>query len=347
MYTKTKVMFLLTLILVLALSQGAFATFNPIPDTPKLVDVEFHDNREESGFVIVVEVSESALNFDGSYYGSGEASVEFWGRVDSGEWFLYDEFFVRHYNYGDRELIITLMLGGRDAATEMRARLTYSHTGDDGDTVVVNSGWSNTVNTGVPVNNLVTQNVGSDSKATTWSNSSDWAYNELSMADSYGLIPGVLFDQDFLIPVTRAQFAAVTVRLYEQCAGSGVTFEPKSVFSDCEDIDVLKAHSLGIVNGVGDNLFDPYGKLTREQLATMLWRAVLLIEPEIDVEMQSPPAYSDVNLISDWATESVMNMGTLDFVKGVGDGKFDPGGNATIEQSVIIALRIYDYFHFI
>ena len=180
-------------------------------------------------------------------------------------------------------------------------------------------------------------------KATTWTMSSDWAHEELMMADSFGLIPYSLFDQDFTRPITRAEFAAVTVRLHDEYTGARI-LPPASVgavFSDTEDIDVLIAYHLGIVNGMGDGIFDPDGRLTREQMATMLWRTLLILDPEAGDSIRGAPSYADEGLISTWAKESVLNMGELGFVKGMGDGQFAPGGTATCEQAVIIALRIF------
>jgi len=315
--------------------RDAFA-FNPDPDTPQLTHIEYFDNMEESAFIVSGKLSVDALDFDGSYYGSGEAMAEFWGRIGSGEWTLYDEFLVRHIADADGSFKTSIMLGGRDVATDLRMRLVYNHVDSSGNDVSVSSGWSAVMSTGAM------ESIHSP-KATSWSDSSDWAYEELMMADSFGLIPFVLLDKDFTRPVTRAEFSAIIVCLFELHNQESVQYESKSVFSDCEDINVLKAHSLGLVNGVGGGRFDPDGNLTREQMATILWRAMLLFDPFVEEYIVGVPSYSDENSISSWAKDAVLNMGTLGYVKGTGGGKFDPGGVATREQAVLVSLRMYDF----
>ena len=180
-------------------------------------------------------------------------------------------------------------------------------------------------------------------KATTWSNASAWAYEELMMADSCGLIPFSLYSEDFIRPVSRAEFAAVTVRLHEEYTGSFFLPDSQSVFSDIgeDDVDILIAYNLGIVQGVGGSRFDPDGGLTREQMATMLWRTLKLLVPDVENSIWSVPTYSDEGMISNWALESVLNMGGLGFVRGMGNGAFEPVGAATCEQAIIISYRIF------
>ena len=52
-----------------------------------------------------------------------------------------------------------------------------------------------------------------------WKEASPWADDELTRAQEKGLIPEVLYDQDLTKPITRAEFAAVAVQLYEKWTG--------------------------------------------------------------------------------------------------------------------------------
>ena len=168
------------------------------------------------------------------------------------------------------------------------------------------------------------------------------------MADSYGLIPYALFDVDFAKPITRAEFAAVAVRLHDKYTGSQKLPDANNIFSDItdDDVDIMIAYELGLVQGVGDGLFNPDGGLTREQMATILWRTLKILVPDVENGLTGILAYSDEHLISTWALESVHCMGELGFVKGIGGGYFNPDGSATCEQAVIIAFRIFaQYAH--
>jgi len=312
----------------------AFAEFNLNPETPALVGLEYVENREQSAYNVSVRIPESAFDYEGSYHGSGEAMLEFWGRTDDGAWELYDEYFVRHFTAEDGTLRFSLMLEGRNPVSEMRVRLVYLHTGDDGAQVVLRSKWSEAL-TPVDADTPVS------AKATTWARASDWAYEELMAADAENMIPPALFDADLNLPITRAEFAAVAVRLYENYLGVLATDEPVPVFADCDDADVAKAYRLGIVSGVGAGLFLPGEPLNREQMAQVFWKTLLLMDPAAEESIFGAPTYADEDLISPWAKEAALYLGELRFIRGTDDGRFDPAGVAAREQAVIIAYRIY------
>ena len=71
---------------------------------------------------------------------------------------------------------------------------------------------------------------------------SEWAKPELEKAQSYGLIPDVLKDADLTRPITRAEFAAVAVKAYENFTGTTVSPVATNPFTDTSNTDVLKAY---------------------------------------------------------------------------------------------------------
>ena len=88
----------------------------------------------------------------------------------------------------------------------------------------------------------------------------------------------------------------------------------------------------GLMNGVGEGLFDPDGTLTRAMLVTTLWRmngcpAPTVCDAFIDVE-EGTWYFEAVN----WAAEKLV-------VNGVGNGRFDPTSPVTREQMATILYR--------
>ena len=88
----------------------------------------------------------------------------------------------------------------------------------------------------------------------------------------------------------------------------------------------------GVMDGVGDNRFDPEGVFTRAQLATVLYR--LADKPAVSGEddftdTQSGQWYSDAVL---WASQNCI-------VGGYGDGRFGPTDPATQEQLAVMLWR--------
>ena len=103
------------------------------------------------------------------------------------------------------------------------------------------------------------------------------------------LIPEKLLSSDFKENITREEFASVCVKLYEKMLGKNIEILLPNPFDDCDNEDVIKAYSVGIVNGVSDALFAPDDTLTREQAATMLSRAYAL-SFGVDLVTAGPPS---------------------------------------------------------
>ena len=192
---------------------------------------------------------------------------------------------------------------------------------------------------------------------------SEWAKEELARADELGLIPDSLIGQDLTKPITRAEFAAVSVKTYEAIEGvKAKNPSGKNPFTDTTDIEVLKAFELGITKGTGDGTtFSPNDLLNREQASTMLTRVykktaidgwTIDKDNEFALEYTKPAPFSDDAKISDWAKDSVYFMAANKIIQG-SEGKFMPKATtnaevamgyaqATREQAILIAIRMVE-----
>ncbi len=187
-----------------------------------------------------------------------------------------------------------------------------------------------------------------------YSNSSEWAKEELNKAETYGLIPDVLQEADVSMPINRAEFAAVSVKLYEALSGETAIETAENPFTDTEDSEVLKAYELGITSGVTVNSFEPDSLLSREQAATMLAR-VYTIYSGNEITSNSEMKFNDDADISRWAKDSVYFMAENGVITGMDNNLFAPRNvtpeqesafyaNSTREQSLAIAKRMYEKF---
>ena len=173
-----------------------------------------------------------------------------------------------------------------------------------------------------------------------WSNASDWAKPELEKASADNLIPDMLNGKDFTSNITRREFAATCVKLYEKLSGKKGEKATTNPFTDTDDAEVLKAYNLGITNGTSETTFSPEELITREQMATMMTRA--LNKSGIDTTINVNAVYNkfaDHDEISTWALDSVYFMSARGVIKGVGENKFNVRGNATREQALAISTR--------
>ena len=107
--------------------------------------------------------------------------------------------------------------------------------------------------------------------------------------------------------VTRAEFAAIVVRALNLDENS------ENIFDDVKNSDwfypyIGAAYESGIIKGISDTEFNPYGTITREEAAVMVSRAakylgkyIYTIGTEEDIS-----EFSDYNDISRWAKDSLI-----------------------------------------
>ena len=191
---------------------------------------------------------------------------------------------------------------------------------------------------------------------------SAWASAELAKADALGLIPESLVDADLTQSITRAEFAAISVKAYEALANGAAIPAVNNPFTDTSDVEVLMAYNIGAVNGTSATTFDPNALLNREQAAAMLTRVfkkvslagwTLATDSQFTLPYEKPALFADDADISEWAKDSVYFMVANGIINGVGNNKFAPKNvtsadeangyaNATREQALIIAVRMVE-----
>ena len=185
-----------------------------------------------------------------------------------------------------------------------------------------------------------------------WENAHSWAEEELKEAASMGLIPDCLNGADLTKPVTRAEFAAVSVKLYESLSGLKAEPVADNPFTDTKDPEVLKAYNVGVTNGTSATTFEPDTLISREQAATMLtrvWKKLNLSDwtletdgsyaSEFKTKFTMPPLFADDADIAGWAKDSVYFMAANGIVNGVGDNIFAPKLVASGEETLNYATR--------
>ena len=176
-------------------------------------------------------------------------------------------------------------------------------------------------------------NIGAISAADT---PSSWAAEQVNEAIAEGLVPQNL-QSNYTNAITRAEFAALAVALYENVKGE-IKIIGYIFFRDTEDVNVKKAAFIGIVMGIGDRYFDPDSTLTREQAAVMLSR----LADKLDNPLPRQAAtFSDNVQISEWAIESVGYVAAGGIMGGVGNNTFSPKGSYTREQSIVTIMRLF------
>lgn len=174
---------------------------------------------------------------------------------------------------------------------------------------------------------------------------SDWAQNYVSTAEAKGFLPDDVFGNDYTENITRAQFAALAVKTYETIHGSAVPYRLVS-FADCSNnVAVIKAHNLGLLQGYNTAsthsgiYIGPNDPITREQAAAMLARLAEALGKPLNASTSTP--FTDA--VSDWARDSVAKVYNAGIMTGTSSTTFSAKSNYTIEQSIVTMVRMANY----
>lgn len=97
---------------------------------------------------------------------------------------------------------------------------------------------------------------------------------------------------------------------------------------------IKKAAELGLVNGIGNNLYSPDSSMTRSEFVTILWRNAGSPEPS-DV-----PSFSDVTDSNTYYYKAVAWAEEHNVVNGIGNGQFGINALVTREQIATILYRL-------
>ena len=171
---------------------------------------------------------------------------------------------------------------------------------------------------------------------------SDWAVNEVNNAKNAGIITSAV-TKNYQKDITREEFCELVVKLYEKLTNKSAK-AGTDIFTDTDNQEILKAYNLGIVKGVSSNQFAPYNNITRQEICVMLVRCIDVAIENADINDFNNNSFADNNKIADWAIDYVNYAYDNGIMKGVGNNCIDPLGNATCEQSVLLAYRIYSTY---
>ena len=167
----------------------------------------------------------------------------------------------------------------------------------------------------------------------------DWFYDAVRYAYETGLMDGV--EDSLFAPnseTTRAQLVTILYRLAgEPEPGGDSGFSDVAAGTWYTDAVAWAAEN-GIVNGVSETEFAPGKDITREQLATILFRYAEAKGYDVSARADLS-AYPDADQIQSYAAESVAWAVAEGLIQGFEDNTLRPAGNATRAQIATILMR--------
>ena len=170
-------------------------------------------------------------------------------------------------------------------------------------------------------------------------NEGDWFHDAVRYVYENGLMDGV-GDGQFApnATTTRAQLVTILYRLAGEPDVSGDV-----AFTDVADglwytDAVLWAAQKGIVNGISETEFAPSGDLTREQLATILYRYAESMGYDVSASADLS-GFPDAGDIQSYAAQALSWAVAEGLLQGFEDDSLQPGGTATRAQIATILMR--------
>lgn len=334
-FSALLVLMLLALALPLSAAAATEPTAEDLKTPPVISNLEIQDDGEGCVWLeVTVETPANVLNaidwFENHELGYNQAgyigNIMLRYSIDGGEWQESALALAWRY-YEDAEetpewngIHETHYLDELHVDSEVRAQAYYSGADAEGNLVYSD------------LSNMLTLNEKVDFEASSWAQ--DW----VSQAYELNLIPDSLLGANLKDPVTRAEFAAISLNVFRAVTFTDPALPEANPFTDTADEDVLRAYAVGITNGTGDGtVFKPDDLLNREQAATMLTRVykkvmlsgwTLETDKSFDAEFKAgftmPASFEDDADISGWAKDSVYFMKAADIINGFPDGSFRP-----------------------
>ena len=134
------------------------------------------------------------------------------------------------------------------------------------------------------------------------------------------------------------------VRAFDITAGEGEHFadiDANAYYAEALAIGKAK----GIINGVGDNKFNPTATITRQDMMTMLSRALDALGYELKAaDADTLAAFADAAAIADYAGEHVAAMVANGLVNGKTASTIDPSACTTRAEVAVVINRLINTF---
>ena len=168
----------------------------------------------------------------------------------------------------------------------------------------------------------------------------DWFASAVDYVTGKGMMNGTA-DNTFSpkANTTRGMVVTVLYRLENQPSTSAASFTDVASGAYYANA-VAWANANGIVSGYGSGKFGPNDKVTREQLAAILYRYAQYKKYDVSVgEDTNILSYDDAQSISSYAIPAIQWACGADVVTGKSGSKLDPKGNATRAEVAAMLMR--------
>lgn len=169
----------------------------------------------------------------------------------------------------------------------------------------------------------------------------DWFYDEVTNMAELGYIQGVsatAFEPDS--GLTRAMLVTILYRIDGERAVTSTAAFTDVVKGSWYEKAVNWAAANGIVTGYSESTFAPEDPITRQQMATVLWRYAKYAGLDVTSNGTTLPDFTDRNEIESWAGEAISWAYSRGIMKGTGANTLSPEGGATRAEAAVMLYRL-------
>ncbi len=165
-----------------------------------------------------------------------------------------------------------------------------------------------------------------------------WAKGAIEVLATEGVLSGKgdgrFYPND---TVTREEFVKIIITAF-----SSIDEKAKASFEDVAEDRwsypyIATANKMRLVTGVSETAFNPTGVMTREDMAVIAHRTMILCGIE---EGNYTMDFADKDNISGYAVNAVNQLAGKNIINGMGDGSFAPKGTVTRAQAAKVVYEL-------
>jgi hypothetical protein len=168
----------------------------------------------------------------------------------------------------------------------------------------------------------------------------DWASNSVSNLSSWGIISGSgnnkFHPEDTM---TRAEFAKILVcafGMYDENSKIDMFDVPKDEWYYSY---VASSVNNNLASGYSDEWFGAHDNITREDIATLLYKAINRVGFQIEPVLEDVN-YKDFDNSADYSKEAIIYLSERKIFSGDGDNLFRPKDNALRAEVAVLIYQI-------
>ncbi|WP_123041805.1 carbohydrate-binding domain-containing protein [Cohnella candidum] len=170
-----------------------------------------------------------------------------------------------------------------------------------------------------------------------------WAQQAIRLVSAKGIMEGSSSGKfNPAANITRAEFVDALIKTLNLAADTSSDVS----FADVErnapySASIAVAKKLGIAYGDGNGRFKPNASITREEMAALTVRALIVANGfPTQGTLKDLASFKDAAAVSGYAVESMASLAKAGILKGSG-GKIDPKGHLTRAQAAVVMYNLY------